>query len=69
MVFRLSTAPAVFQNLIKVVLEGLEEYATAYLDYIIIFSKDKGDQQKHIRSMFEKLKKVQIKARAKEISF
>ena len=38
MPFCLSNAPAVFQELMSVVLQGCDRFATAYLDDIMIFS-------------------------------
>ena len=41
--FGLAQAPVYFQVLINKVLKGLHSFAMAYLDDIIIFSKDKKD--------------------------
>ena len=38
MPFVLSNAPAVFQELMSVVLQGCNDFATAYLDGIMVFS-------------------------------
>ena len=41
--FGLAQAPAYFQALISTVLEGLSHFAIAYLDDIIIFSKNEEE--------------------------
>ena len=40
MPFELNNAPAVFQELMIIVLQGCEEFAMAYFDDVLIFSKD-----------------------------
>lgn len=47
MPFGLSNAPAVFQELMNIVLQGSEKFATAYLD-VLIFSKTAREHQKEI---------------------
>ena len=38
------------------VLQGCSDFAMAYLDDIIIFSKSKAEHLKHIEIIFQKLK-------------
>ena len=45
--FGLSIAPAVFQELMSVVLQGLSELSTAYLGDILIFSSTMEGHLKH----------------------
>lgn len=45
MPFGLCNAPAIFQNLMAVVLQGLEDFTTAYLDDVIILSTDAVQHQ------------------------
>ena len=54
--FGLAQAPAYFQQLISVVLQGCSDFAMAYLDDIIIFSKDETEHLQHIEVIFQKLK-------------
>ena len=49
-------APAYFQQLISMVLQGCSDFAMAYLDDIIIFSKNEEEHLKHIEIIFQKLK-------------
>ena len=46
--FSLAQAPAYFQALISMVLEGLSHFAIAYLDGIIIFSKNEEEYLQHL---------------------
>lgn len=55
MPFGLSNAPAVFQGLMNIVLQGCEKFATSYLDDVLIFSKTAGEHQKHIREIFRRI--------------
>lgn len=69
MPFGLSTAPAVFQSLMSVVLQGCEDFAIAYLDDILIFSKNEQDHYKHIEIIFKKLKEHGLKLKLKKCAF
>ena len=46
--FSLAQAPAYFQALISMVLEGLSHFAIAYLDNVIIFSKNEEEHLQHL---------------------
>ena len=50
--FGLAQAPAYFQVLISKVLKGLHSFAMAYLDDIIIFSKDEEEHLEHLQDHF-----------------
>ena len=50
--FGLANAPAYFQQLISMVLQYCSEFAMAYLDDIIIFSKNEEEHLKHIEIIF-----------------
>lgn len=52
MPFVLSNAPAVFQELMNIVLQGCEKFATAYLDDVLIFSKTAREHQRTFRGYF-----------------
>ena len=53
--FGLAQAPAYFQALISMVLEGLSHFAIAYLDDIIIFSKNKEENLQYLEIIFKRL--------------
>ena len=56
MPFGLSNGPAVFQELMIVVLQGCNELTTAYLDDILIFSATLDEHFKHLSIIFNKLR-------------
>ena len=53
--FGLAQAPAYFQQLIFMVLQDCSEFAMAYLDDIIIFSKNECEHLKHIKNHFSEI--------------
>ena len=61
--FGLAQAPAYFQQLISMVLQGCSDFAMAYLDDIIIFSKIEAEHLKHIEVIFQKLKEAGLKSK------
>lgn len=68
MPFGISTAPSIFQELANIVLEGCN-FATAYLDDIIIFSKTYEEHLIHIQEVFDRLRQHGLKAKLKKCSF
>ena len=61
MPFGLSNAPAVFQELMSVVFQGCNDFSTAYLDDIMIFSPTLEEHLKHICIIFDKLRQYDLK--------
>ena len=59
--FGLAQAPAYLQQLISMVLQGCSDFTMAYLDDIIIFSKNEEEHLKHIEIIFQKLKEAGLK--------
>ena len=49
MSFGLANAPGIFQEFMSIVLHGLENFALAYLDDIIIFSASEEGHEQHIQ--------------------
>ena len=66
--FGLAQAPAYFEALISKVLKGLHKFAIAYLDDIIIFSKDE-EQLEHLRIIFQRLKEAGLKLKRLKCDF
>ena len=54
MPFGLSNASAIFQELMSVVLQECSEFATAYLDDILIFSSTFEEHLTHLNIIFQK---------------
>ena len=67
--FGLAQAPACFQQLISIVLQDCSEFAMAYLDDIIIFSKNEEEHLKHIEIIFQKLKAAGLKLKESKCDF
>ena len=67
--FGLAQAPAYFQALINKVLKGLHKFAVAYLDDIIIFSKDEEEHLEHLRIIFQRLKEAGLKLKRSKCDF
>ena len=69
MPFGLTSAPAVFQELMAIVLQGLNHYATAYLDDILIYSETLEDHLIHLQNVFDRLREHGLKLKLKKCSF
>ena len=69
MPFGLSNAPAVFQELMNIVLQGCEEFAMAYLDDVLIFSKDPEEHLRHIETIFKRIRQHGLKLKLKKCTF
>ena len=67
--FSLAQAPVYFQQLISIVLQDCSDFAKAYLDNIIIFSQNEEDHLKHIKIIFKKLKKADLKLKELKCDF
>ena len=67
--FGLAQAPAYFQQLISIVLQGCSDFAMAYLDDFIIFSRDEKEHIKHIEIIFQKLKAADLKLKESKCDF
>ena len=51
------------------VLQGCRDFAMAYLDDIIIFSKNEEEHLKHIEIIFQKLKEAGLKLKESKCDF
>lgn len=69
MPFGLVNAPAIFSQLISVALQGCEQFAVAYLDDILVFSKTLEEHLQHCQAVFDKLRKHHLKLKLKKCSF
>ena len=66
--FGLAQAPAYFQALVNEVLKGFD-FCFAYLDDILIFSKDEITHLKHLQSVFQRLRQAGLKLKMKKCNF
>ena len=63
MPFGLANAPSSFQNFINDILHGmLDEFCTAYIDNILIYSNSKKEYQTQIRKVLTALQKAGLQA-------
>ena len=69
MPFGLSNALAVFQELMSVIIQGCNNFATAYLDDIMIFSSTLEEHLEHLSIIFGKLRQHNLKLKLKKRSF
>ena len=69
MPFGLCCAPAIFQELMSIVLQGLGHFATAYLDDILIYSETLEQHMSHLETVFERLRQHGLKLKLKKCSF
>ena len=66
--FGLAQAPVYFQELMTGILKGFN-FAIAYLDDIILFSKTLQEHLLHIRMVFEKLKSTNLSMKKSKCRF
>ena len=69
MPFGLANVPGIFQQLMSVVLGGLEQFAMAYLDDILIFSASVDEHLKHLKTVFAWLRKHGQKIKLSKCQF
>jgi hypothetical protein len=70
MPFGLCNAPATFQSYINTTLQSLlDDFCTAYLDDILIFSNTLEEHRRHVREVLERLRKVELYVDVKKCEF
>ena len=70
MFFKLTNASTNFQSYIYLILhEYLNIFCIVYFNDILIYSNEKKIHEKHVRLIFEKLRKFKLFANLKECSF
>lgn len=69
MPFGLSNAPAIFQELMSIVLSDYGHFAVAYLDDILIFSETVEDHINHLKRVFERLQEQNLRLKLKKCEF
>lgn len=61
--FGLTNGPATFQRYINETLfEYLDDFCSAYIDDILIFSENKKDHEQHVNKVLERLRKAHLQA-------
>ena len=70
MLFELTNASAIFQELINHVLyDHLNKFMIAYLDDILIFFKTKKKHEKHVKKIFKKFQEKNFYLKLKKCKF
>ena len=72
MPFGLMNAPAIFQRLMRRVLEGVDsskQFVSVYLDDVLIYSKDIEEHLMHLSQVLSRLKEVGLKLNPKKCHF
>ena len=67
--FGLAQAPTYFQALISKVLNRLHVFTMAYLDDIIIFSRNEVEHLEHLKIIFQRLKEAGLKLKQSKCNF
>ena len=69
MPFGLCNAPSVFTELMTEVLDGLDDFATSYLDDVLIWSNSLSEHLSHIRQVFDRFRQHNLKLKLKKCNF
>ena len=65
MPFGICNAPQVFSEIMSIALKGLDSFALAYLEDILIFSRTIADHKKHTQIVFQRLREHGLKCKLK----
>ena len=66
MPFSLQGTPVTFQRMMDHLLEGLREFAGAYLDNFVIFSRSWEEHLEHLGAVFTRLREAGLTAKLKK---
>ena len=69
MPFGLPNVTGIFQELMSIVLHGLENFAMAYLDDIITFSAPEEEHKQHVPQIFDWLRQHNLKLKLSKCTF
>ena len=69
MPFGLQGAPATFQRMMDRLIQGLQGFASAYLDDLVIYSDSWEDHLQHLREVLQRLKDAGLTAKPKKCQF
>ncbi|GKD78981.1 putative reverse transcriptase domain-containing protein, partial [Tanacetum coccineum] len=70
MSFGLTNTPAVFMDLMNRVCKPyLDKFVIVFIDYILVYSKDKEEHGKHLKTILEVLKKERLYAKFSKCDF
>ena len=69
MPFGLCNAPSTFQRTMDLIFQDLRDFAGAYIDDILIFSKDLTDHLYHLRQVYQRLDREKFFANPPKCTF
>ena len=69
MPFGLMNAPSTFQRLVSRVLVGCETFTSAYIDDILVFSRDEAEHEQHLKQVLQCLARHNLRVKLKKCSF
>ena len=69
MPFGLHNAPATFQRLMNRVLEGCQEFALAYIDDVVVYSKSWEEHLQHLHKVFSCLQHAGLTLKLRKCQF
>lgn len=69
MPFGLANAPGIFQQLMSIVLGGMESFAMAYLDDILVFSETPEQHFDNLRQVFDRLRRHGLELKLSKCQF
>ena len=69
MLFGLMNAPFTFQQLVSRVLVGCETFTSAYIDDILVFSRDEAEYEQHLKQVLQCLARYNLRMKLKKCSF
>ena len=69
MPFGLMNAPSTFQRLVSKVLVGCETFTAAYIDDILVFSRNETEHEEHLHAVLECLARHNLRVKLKKCSF
>lgn len=70
MPFGLTNGPAAFQRFInETLMEYLDEFVTAFVDYLLIYSENELDHEMHVKKVLEQLRAAGLQASIRKCEF
>ena len=67
--YPMKNSPSVFQRSLEIILKNAKAHSTNYLDDIVIWSKDFDSHMKHLRHVFELLRKSGLKLKPEKYTW
>ena len=65
----LCNAPSIFTEFMNEVSNGLDDYATSYLDDVLIWSYSVSEHLSHIRQVFDRFRQHNLMLKLKKCNF